>query len=60
MVDNSERPLAKQVQQTQTKHIFATGGVVCSLGKGLTAASLGNLLTARGLRDETTQREQND
>ena len=35
---------------TQTKHIFVTGGVVSSLGKGLTAASLGNLLTARGLR----------
>ena len=32
------------------KHIFVTGGVVSSLGKGLTAASLGNLLTARGLR----------
>ncbi len=32
-----------------TKHIFVTGGVVSSLGKGLTAASLGNLLTARGL-----------
>ena len=33
-----------------TKHIFVMGGVVSSLGKGLTAASLGNLLTARGLR----------
>ncbi|GLJ80090.1 CTP synthase [Microbacterium imperiale] len=33
-----------------TKQIFVTGGVVSSLGKGLTAASLGNLLTARGLR----------
>jgi CTP synthase len=33
-----------------TKHIFVTGGVVSSLGKGLTAASLGHLLTARGLR----------
>nr|WP_307836612.1 MULTISPECIES: CTP synthase [unclassified Cryobacterium] len=32
------------------KHIFVTGGVVSSLGKGLTAASLGNLLTASGLR----------
>ena len=32
-----------------TRHIFVTGGVVSSLGKGLTAASLGNLLTARGL-----------
>ena len=32
------------------KQIFVTGGVVSSLGKGLTAASLGNLLTARGLR----------
>ena len=33
-----------------TKHIFVTGGVISSLGKGLTAASIGNLLTARGLR----------
>ena len=31
------------------KHIFITGGVVSSLGKGLTAASLGMLLEARGL-----------
>ena len=33
-----------------TKHIFVTGGVVSSLGKGLTASSLGRLLVARGLR----------
>ena len=32
-----------------SKHIFVTGGVVSSLGKGLTAASLGNLLSGRGL-----------
>ncbi|MFN2525449.1 MAG: CTP synthase [Actinomycetota bacterium] len=32
------------------KHIFVTGGVVSSLGKGLTAASLGRLLKNRGLR----------
>ena len=32
------------------KHVFVTGGVVSSLGKGLTAASLGRLLKARGLR----------
>src|SRR5690625_1462074 len=32
-----------------SRQIFVTGGVVSSLGKGLTAASLGNLLTARGL-----------
>jgi len=32
-----------------TKHIFVTGGVVSSLGKGLTASSLGMLLRARGL-----------
>lgn len=37
------------IQNDTTKHIFVTGGVVSSLGKGLTAASLGNLLTARGL-----------
>ena len=32
------------------KHIFVTGGVVSSLGKGLTAASIGNILEAMGLR----------
>ena len=32
-----------------TKYIFVTGGVVSSLGKGLTAASIGTLLEARGL-----------
>jgi CTP synthase len=32
------------------KHVFVTGGVVSSLGKGLTAASLGRLLKNRGLR----------
>ncbi|WP_454129967.1 CTP synthase [Microbacterium aurum] len=41
---------AGSLQNDTTKHIFVTGGVVSSLGKGLTAASLGNLLTARGLR----------
>ncbi len=35
---------------TKTKHIFVTGGVVSSLGKGLTAASLAMLLERRGLR----------
>jgi len=33
-----------------TKHLFVTGGVASSLGKGLTASSLGSLLVARGLR----------
>jgi CTP synthase len=33
-----------------TKHIFVTGGVVSSLGKGLTSASIGMLLERRGLR----------
>ena len=32
------------------KHIFVTGGVASSLGKGLTASSLGNLLVSRGLK----------
>lgn len=32
------------------KHIFVTGGVVSSLGKGITAASLGQLLKARGYK----------
>jgi CTP synthase len=34
----------------QVKHIFVTGGVVSSLGKGLTCASVGMLLERRGLR----------
>lgn len=34
----------------KTKHVFVTGGVVSSLGKGLTASSLGSLLIARGLK----------
>src|SRR5882724_2449046 len=33
-----------------TKYIFVTGGVVSSLGKGITSASLARLLKARGLR----------
>ena len=40
----------KTSQPGITKHVFVTGGVVSSLGKGLTAASLGNLLAGRGLR----------
>ena len=43
------KPLRKH-PQTATKHLFVTGGVVSSLGKGLTASSLGQLLTARGLQ----------
>ena len=43
---------ASHLQPTQVpvpRHIFVTGGVVSSLGKGLTAASLGRLLRARGI-----------
>ena len=36
--------------QSTTKHVFVTGGVASSLGKGLTASSLGRLLKSRGLR----------
>ncbi|MDR1450616.1 MAG: CTP synthase [Propionibacteriaceae bacterium] len=36
--------------QKTIKHVFVTGGVVSSLGKGLTASSLGSLLVARGLK----------
>jgi CTP synthase len=38
------------VQPRATRHLFVTGGVASSLGKGLTASSLGQLLTSRGLR----------
>lgn len=43
-------PSLRKHPQTATKHLFVTGGVVSSLGKGLTASSLGQLLTARGLQ----------
>jgi CTP synthase len=42
--------LAIAPKSSTTKHIFVTGGVASSLGKGLTASSLGALLKARGLR----------
>jgi CTP synthase len=38
------------VEESLAKHIFVTGGVSSSLGKGLTASSLGRLLKSRGLR----------
>ncbi|MFK4791063.1 CTP synthase [Microbacterium sp. ZW T5_56] len=51
MTDNNAANSSSPATSSEkvTKHIFVTGGVVSSLGKGLTAASLGNLLTARGL-----------
>lgn len=42
--------MVETVESGRTRHIFVSGGVASSLGKGLTAASLGNLLRARGLR----------
>lgn len=50
----AERTIRRTGNTTQsdflTRHIFVTGGVASSLGKGLTASSLGQLLRARGLR----------
>ena len=43
-------PSNHETAAKQTKHIFVTGGVVSSLGKGLTCASIGMLLEHRGLR----------
>ena len=42
--------MAEAMDSAVTRHIFVTGGVASSLGKGLTASSLGNLLRARGLK----------
>jgi CTP synthase len=42
--------MADAMESGRTRHIFVTGGVASSLGKGLTASSLGNLLRARGLK----------
>jgi CTP synthase len=38
------------VANNATKYVFVTGGVLSGLGKGITAASIGNLLKARGLK----------
>lgn len=46
----SGAPLSNNRGEHKTKFIFVTGGVASSLGKGLTAASLGQLLSSRGLR----------
>src|SRR4030095_17016060 len=46
----SKNSLAHSGELSPMKYIFVTGGVVSSLGKGLTAASLGTLLEARRLR----------
>ncbi len=48
MVNLADRRTGNQT--SITRHIFVTGGVASSLGKGLTASSLGHLLRARGLR----------
>ncbi len=48
MADRAKR-LSGRSNDT-TRHIFVTGGVASSLGKGLTASSLGRLLRARGIR----------
>src|ERR1700737_536432 len=47
---SSSRSAAAKKDRRPTKHLFVTGGVASSLGKGLTASSLGALLKARGLR----------
>ena len=42
--------MGERGESVAVKYIFVTGGVVSGLGKGITAASLGRLLKARGLR----------
>ncbi|MGH3955517.1 MAG: CTP synthase [Mycobacterium sp.] len=42
-------PDLRKHPQSATRHLFVSGGVASSLGKGLTASSLGQLLTSRGL-----------
>ena len=46
----AERTFLEEEHMKSTKYIFVTGGVVSGLGKGITAASLGRLLKARGLK----------
>ncbi len=49
-MDRTLAPVGSSSNQQPTKHLFVTGGVASSLGKGLTASSLGSLLKARGVR----------
>ena len=42
--------MTKAAAKKQTKYIFITGGVVSSLGKGITSASLALLLKSRGYK----------
>jgi CTP synthase len=49
-VEVREQARGKAPAVTPTKYVFVTGGVVSSLGKGITAASLGRLLKSRGLK----------
>src|SRR3954471_497363 len=44
----SPSKLKSSNSKIQTKYIFVTGGVLSGLGKGITAASIGNILKARG------------
>lgn len=48
MADNNLRLPGNQ--QIKTKHLFVTGGVASSIGKGITASSLGHILRARGIQ----------
>ena len=50
VLSRARRARAAAREPRQTKYVFVTGGVVSSLGKGITAASLGRLLKARGLK----------
>ena len=50
MLPSCDRLTGGWTAQHGPKHIFVTGGVVSSLGKGITASSLGRLLKLRGLR----------
>ncbi len=45
-----EREVKERTLSKQVKYVFVTGGVLSGLGKGITAASIGNILKARGLR----------
>ncbi len=50
MTGSEPIPAARSGHANETRYVFVTGGVSSALGKGITAASLGRLLKARGLR----------
>ena len=50
MIKKNSKTKSKTTNKNKTKVIFVTGGVISGIGKGITAASIGNILKASGYK----------